>query len=49
MIERDHPALSVGVDLAQALGGNLQAIAVEDLFQLAPCVRPAMRQPNGIR
>lgn len=35
-------------DPAQALGGNLRTIAVENLLQLAPCVRPAMGHPNGI-
>jgi hypothetical protein len=34
-------------DAAQALGGDLRAVAVEDLLQFAPCVCPAMRHPNG--
>lgn len=34
-------------DAAQAFGGDIGAVAVEDLLQLAPCMRPAMRHPNG--
>jgi hypothetical protein len=34
-------------DAAQPLGSDVGAIAVEDLFQLAPCMRPAMRDTNG--
>ena len=30
-------------DPAQPFGGDVRAVAVEDLLQLAPCVRPAMR------
>jgi hypothetical protein len=34
-------------DAAQAFGGNLGAVAVEDFLELASCMCPAMRHPNG--
>lgn len=34
-------------DAAQAFGGNLGAVAVEDFLELAPCMRPALRHPKG--
>lgn len=34
-------------DTAQPFSCNLRPVTVEDLFQFAPCVRPAMGHPNG--
>ena len=34
-------------DAAQALGGDLGAVAVEDLLQFSPRMRPAMRPPEA--
>lgn len=48
---RDATAIGLnGIELgnaAQAFGGDLGAVAVEDLFQLARCMRPKVRHPNG--
>ena len=34
-------------DAAQAFGGDLGSVAVEDFLEFAPRMRPAMRHPNG--